>query len=190
MLKKLFKNRQEWRKWLENNHSNEPVIWLVFYKLKTKKESVTYEEAVEEALCFGWIDSTVKRIDDEKHMQKYTPRKIKSNWSASNKARVKKLIKNGLMTEFGLRAIDTAKRNGSWNRLDSVEIRMESPNDFKMALAKDKLAKSKFDSLAPSRKKQFLYWITSAKRDETRKRRINETIKLLLADKPPGYKET
>lgn len=183
MLKKLFNNRDEWRSWLENNHEKETEIWLIFYKVKVNKESIKYEEAVEEALCFGWIDSIVKRIDDEKHMQRYTPRKVKSNWSASNKRRVAKLIKEGLMTEFGLRAVEIAQQNGSWNKLDSVDIRLETPKALKDALVKNQIAKNNFENLAPSRKKQFLWWIESAKRDETKEKRIKETIRLLVENK-------
>ena len=180
MQKKLFKNRNEWRSWLEKNHDKESEIWLVFYKVKTGKKSIKYEEAVEEALCYGWIDSLVKRIDDEKHMQKYTPRKINSNWSASNKKRVERLIKEGSMTAFGLRKIEIAKQNGSWNKLDSVDIKIEAPEDLKDALAGHPRAGKRYEKLPPSRKKQFLWWITSAKRDETRKKRIKETIRMLL----------
>lgn len=186
MLKKLFKNRREWRSWLEKNHDKENEIWLVFYKVKIKKESIKYKEAVEEALCFGWIDSTVKRIDDEKHMQRYTPRKENSNWSASNKARVANLIKADLMSEFGLKAVEIAKQNGSWNRLDSVEIRMETPKALRDALEKNDRARKAYEKLAPSRKKQFLWWIKSAKRDETKEKRIKETIRLLVENKSPG----
>lgn len=186
MLKKLFKNRNEWRSWLEKNHDKENEIWLVFYKVKVNKASIKYEEAVEEALCFGWIDSKVKRIDDEKHMQKYTPRKVNSNWSASNKTRVAKLIKKDLMTEAGLRAIEVAKQNGSWNKLDSFEIRMEIPKALEDALEMNHRAKANFETLVPSRKKQFLWWIESAKRDVTKEKRIRETIKLLVENKSPG----
>jgi len=186
MLKKLFKNRNEWRSWLKEYHGKETEIWLVFYKVKVNKKSIKYQEAVEEALCFGWIDSIVKRIDDEKHMQKYTPRKVNSNWSASNKTRVEKLIKEGLMTEFGLRAIEIAKQNGSWNKLDSVDIRLEVPKALKDAFAKNQTAKKSFEHLAPSRKKQFLWWIESAKRDETKEKRIKETIRLLVENKSLG----
>ena len=186
MLKKLFKNRLEWRSWLAKNHDKETEIWLVFYKVKTQKESIKYEEAVEEALCFGWIDSVVKRIDDEKHMQRYTPRKVNSNWSATNKARVTKLIKEGSMTEFGLSAVEIAKQNGSWNKLDSVDIRIETPKALKDALAKNDRARKRFEKLAPSRKKQFLWFIESAKRVETREKRIKETIRLLVENKSPG----
>jgi uncharacterized protein YdeI (YjbR/CyaY-like superfamily) len=183
MQQKLFKNRKQWRTWLEKNHASENEIWLVFYKVKTKKVSIKYEEAVEEALCFGWIDSIVKRIDDEKHMQKYTPRKVKSNWSATNKARVEKLINEDLMTKFGLEAIKNAKQNGSWERLDSVDIRIETPKIFKDALKKDDIAKQRFENLPPSKKKQFLWWIESAKRKETKEKRIKETIRLLQDNK-------
>ena len=186
MKKRLFKNRQEWRIWLEKNHDKEPQLWLVFYKVKVNKQSIKYEEAVEEALCFGWIDSTVKRIDDEKHMQKYTPRKPNSNWSALNKKRVAKLIKAGLMAKPGLRAIEAAKDNGSWNKLDSVDVRLETPKILADALKKNQKANKAFDELTPSRKKQFLWWIVSAKREETRTKRIKETLRLLVENKRPG----
>jgi len=186
MQKKLFINRKEWRVWLENNHAKKKEIWLIFYKVKTKKESIKYDEAVEEALCFGWIDSTVRRIDDEKHMQRYTPRKVNSNWSATNKARVESLIREGVMTEFGLEAVKNAKQNGSWNRLDSVDIRIEAPKALKDALEKNGRARKIYEDLAPSRKKQYLWWIKSAKRDETKEKRIKETIRLLIENKRPG----
>lgn len=185
MPKKLFKNRKEWRSWLMKNHDKETEIWLVFYKLKVKKESIKYNEAVEEAICFGWIDSVVRRIDDEKHMQKYTPRKTNSIWSASNKARVAKLTAEGLMTEFGLRAVEVAKQNGSWSKLDSID-RLEIPKVLEDALSENKIAYKKFKELAPSRKKQFLWWIESAKRDDTKERRVKETIRLLIENKGLG----
>ena len=186
MLKKLFKNRNEWRSWLKKNHDKESEIWLIFYKVKINKKSIKYDGAVEEALCYGWIDSIVRRIDDQMHMQKYTPRKDRSNWSNKNKLRVEKLIKDGSMTEYGLRKIETAKLNGSWNILDSVDIRIETPEDLRNALELNHEAKNKYKKLAPSRKKQFLYWIVSARRIETRTKRINNTIQLILENKRPG----
>jgi len=180
MLKKLFITRKEWRNWLEKNHNKETEIWLIFYKVKVKKASLKYEDAVEEALCFGWIDSTVKRIDNEKHMQRYTPRKAKSNWAVSNKTRVKKLIKKGLMTEFGLDSIIIAKQNGSWNKLDNIETRLEIPEELKDAFKTNNKAKELFEKLAPSRKKQIIWWIESAKRIETREKRIKDTIIILF----------
>ena len=186
MLKKLFKNRNEWRSWLKKNHDKESEIWLIFYKVKINKKSIKYDGAVEEALCYGWIDSIVRRIDDQMHLQKYTPRKDRSNWSNKNKLRVEKLIKDGSMTEYGLRKIEAAKLNGSWNILDSVDIRIETPEDLRNALELNHEAKNKYEKLAPSRKKQFLYWIESARRIETRTKRINSTIQLILENKRPG----
>ena len=119
-------------------------------------------------------------------MQRYTPRKINSNWSATNKARVEKLIKKGVMTEFGLEAVKIAKQNGSWNKLDSVDIRLETPKALKDAFAQNQRAKKIFEDLAPSRKKQFLWWIESAKRNETKEKRVRETIRLLIENKRPG----
>ncbi len=176
----LFLNRQEWRDWLEKNHDKETEIWLIFYKVKAKKVSVKYVDAVEEALCFGWIDSTVRRIDDEKHMQRYTPRKAKSNWAATNKARVKRLIKEGLMTESGLKSIKIAKQNGSWNNLDNMETLKEIPKELSEALNSNHNAKEIFKKLSPSRKKQIFWWIESAKRSETKVKRVNETINSLI----------
>ena len=186
MIKKLFKNRGEWRAWLEQNHQKESEVWLVFYKVKVNKKSIKYNEAVEEALCFGWIDSLVRRIDDEKYMQKYTPRKANSYWSASNKARVARLMKAGLMTESGLKAIEIAKKNGAWNKLDSIDIRLETPKQLADAFSKNQRARKEFEALARSRKKQLLWWIESAKRDETKEKRIKETIRLLVENKQPG----
>ncbi|WP_297691066.1 YdeI family protein [uncultured Eudoraea sp.] len=180
MLRKHFNTRKEWRMWLEKNHNKESEIWLIFYKVKVKKKSLKYEDAVEEALCFGWIDSTVKRIDDEKHMQRYTPRKAKSNWAASNKKRVKRLIEEGLMTEIGLKAIKIAKQNGSWNKLDNIETQLKIPGELKEAFKTNKKAKELYEKLAPSRKKQIIWWIESAKRDVTKANRVKETISQLL----------
>ena len=187
MLKKLFKDRNQWRKWLEENHDKEKEIWLVFYKVKVNKKSVKYKEAVCEALCFGWIDSTVRRIDDEKHMQRYTPRKAKSNWSALNKSRVKKLIEEGLMMKHGFGTIEIAKQNSSWERLYSIEIKMEVPRELEEAFEKNINAKTIYEKLPASKKKQYLYWIKSAKRDETREKRIKETIKWLIDKEGEGH---
>lgn len=119
-------------------------------------------------------------------MQKYTPRKVNSNWSAANKARVEKLKKESVITEFGLAAVEIAKKNGSWNRFDSIDVRIEAPKALKDALEKNEKARKKYEDLAPSRKKQFLWWIESAKRIETKEKRIKETIRLLIENKRPG----
>src|ERR1043165_7521993 len=137
-LKSFYaKNREAWRNWLQKNHAKQPGVWLIYYKKSSGKSRVAYDEAVEEALCFGWIDSIMKPIDEEKFMQKFTPRKTKSVWSALNKRRVEQLIANGLMTDAGLAIIETGKKNGSWTKLDHVESFI-IPADLKKIFSKNK----------------------------------------------------
>lgn len=168
-------DRQKWRAWLKKNHARSPGVWLVFYKKTSGKPTVRYDESVEEALCYGWIDSLMKPVDAERYRQLFTPRKPKSKWSAPNKARVQRMVADGLMTEAGLEAIETAKRNGSWSSLDSVEA-LVVPPDFNKALNANKLARRNFDGMSPSRRKQLLYRINNAKRPETRARRIADAV--------------
>jgi uncharacterized protein YdeI (YjbR/CyaY-like superfamily) len=170
------KDRKAWRKWLFKWHAKQKEIWLVFYKKHTGKPTISYEDAVQEALCFGWIDSTVRKIDEERYMQLFTPRKTGSNWSDLNKRRVKILIEQGLMAEAGLRKIEEAKKDGSWKNLDAVE-KLKVPAELLRALSTSKKAKDNFDALSPSRKKTFLYWIGSAKTEGTRTKRIVETVR-------------
>ncbi len=179
------KDRKAWRAWLSRNHTRLKEIWLVFYKKHTGKATVSYEDAVQEALCFGWIDSTVRRIDDERYIQLFTPRKKGSNWSDLNKRRVNKLIEEGLMTEAGLQKIEEAKKNGSWKNLDAVE-KLRVPADLAKTLSAKKKAKDAFSALSPSRKKAFLYWIGSAKTEATRTKRIAETVRLVVENTMPG----
>jgi len=183
---KLFKNKTEWREWLDKHHATETEIWVVYYKKHCGKESMQYEEAVEEALCYGWIDSKVKRIDDEKYMQKYTPRQDKSNWSKSNKKRVKRLIEEGRMAQAGITMVEIAKQNGSWNRLDDIEAVPVIPEDLGDALAENALAKNNFENFAPSYQKQYLWWLKSAKKIETRNRRLLEIVKRCEQGVKPG----
>lgn len=168
-------SRQEWRTWLHNKHKTELSIWLIFYKTSAKVPTLTWSEAVDEALCFGWIDSTKKTIDNEIYMQYFCPRKPKSNWSKINKAKVEQLINNKLMTNAGLSCIETAKENGSWNFLDDVED-VIIPADLKEELIKNTTAMDYFESLSDSAKKIMLYWVISAKRAETRQKRIGEIV--------------
>ena len=127
------KNRQEWHQWLDENHSSSPGVWIIYYKKNSDKPRVEYEEAVEEALSFGWIDSKVKVLDEERYMQVFTPRKQGSNWSKTNKNRVKKLIENGLMQPAGQEKVDAAKKDRSWNFLDDIED-LIIPEDLKQTL--------------------------------------------------------
>jgi uncharacterized protein YdeI (YjbR/CyaY-like superfamily) len=171
------KDRLTFRKWLEKNHTSAPGIWLVYYKKNSGKPSISYPEAVKEALCFGWIDSKVNAIDDERYMQVFTPRKAKSVWSALNKKYLLELQEQNFMTEAGLKTIEIAKQNGQWESLDKVEA-LEIPDDLAKAFKKNKIAKANFEKFPPSSRKLILQWITSAKRDETRQKRIEETVTL------------
>ncbi len=183
-----FKDRSEWRKWLEENHNSSDGVWLIYYKKHTGKQRIPYDDAVEEALCFGWIDSTVKKIDEEKFSQKFTPRRDKSIWSDLNKKRVKKLIGNGLMTEHGLNKIKKAKDTGDWERGYPERIIHQDCPELRAALEKDLRAKMNFKSFPPSQKKLFITWIASAKRDETKKRRLTEALDLLRRGGKLGMK--
>ncbi len=166
-------NTQEWRIWLEKNHKTSDAVWVIMYKKKTEIPSITWSEAVDEALCFGWIDSTKRAIDDEKYMQYFGKRKAKTTWSKINKIKVENLIAQNLMFEAGLESIEIAKQNGSWSILDTVEA-LIVPDDLEQELSKYPNAKDFFLSLSKSAKKGILHWIFMAKRPETREKRIKE----------------
>jgi uncharacterized protein YdeI (YjbR/CyaY-like superfamily) len=183
-----FKNRKEWRDWLRRNHNKNNGVWLVFYKKHTGKASLEYDDAVEEALCYGWIDSIIKKIDDDKYVRKLTPRKTDSKWSEQNKKRVKKLQKQGLMTKAGALKVDEARNSGLWDKSANLQTSIEMPFELKTALEKNKKARKFFDTLAPSYKKQFIGWITFAKRQETRDRRVKESMTLLERGEKLGMK--
>ncbi|KYK23480.1 hypothetical protein AYK24_07495 [Thermoplasmatales archaeon SG8-52-4] len=176
-------NRKDWRAWLEKNYDKKKEIWLIYYKKHTKKKTIPYDDAVEEALCFGWIDSTVKRIDDEKHVQRYTPRNLNSIWSENNIARVKKMIKEGKMKKEGLEKYNYGMKNNLIAPLTDKKIK--TPEDFQKALKNNDKAFENFSSLAPSYKIMYIYWILGAKRKETRERRIKKAVKLLSENKRP-----
>jgi len=179
------RDRKAWRDWLQKNHSKSQGVWLIYYKKSSGKERLEYSDAVEEALCFGWIDSTARPIDHEKYMQRFTPRKPKSGWSALNKRRIEKMIEQNLMTKAGIEKIEEAKKSGAWEHLDHIEA-LTLPDDFEKALAKNKKAKTNFENFPQFTKKQFLYRINSAKRPETRKERIKLLVKMAAANKKPS----
>lgn len=169
------RSRAEWRTWLMRNHTQKTGIWLVLYKKGHAGSTLTVSEAVEEALCFGWIDSVANVVDDKRYKIFTSPRKPKSIWSKINKARVAKLIKKGLMTSAGMAMIKLAKKSGTWNALNEVDD-LTYPADLVKALSKNKKAKAYFDNFPPSIKKGILWWIQSAKTEETRTRRVKETV--------------
>ncbi len=172
-----FKNAQEWREWLHENHDAAQRAYLIFYRVGSQMPSMRWEEAVQVAICYGWIDSTVKRLDDERRRQMFTPRKDKSVWSKLNKTYIEKLTADNLMHESGLRKIETAKQNGSWESLDHVENHI-LPDDLKTAFDQNTTAFENYNKFSPSYRKSYLYWLSQAKREETRKGRITEIVKL------------
>jgi uncharacterized protein YdeI (YjbR/CyaY-like superfamily) len=166
-------NRKAWRQWLAKHHDNHQSVWLVFFKSKTGQRGLSWSEAVEEALCFGWIDSKAKPLDEDRYMQFFSRRKPKSVWSRINKEKVEQLIADGLMTEAGMKSITLAKENGSWSSLDEVED-LVIPKDLAKAFRQHRGSKAFFNGLSKSVKKMMLHWIASAKRPETRQKRIDE----------------
>jgi len=185
------KTRGQWRKWLEKNHSTAPGIWMIYYKKETGKRKFDMADAVEEALCFGWIDSVAQKLDDERSMQKFTPRKPKSIWSKINKKRIEKLIEQKLMKPAGLATIERAKENGSWDTLNSSDLHTDNnsmPDDLEKALSKNKKALANFLAFPPSYRKRFLFWIDSAKTPGTKAARIKQTLLMAAANKKPGLK--
>ena len=180
------KDRNEWRKWLNANFNSENEIWLIYYKKQSGKQRIPYDDAVEEALCFGWIDSLVKTIDEEKYMQKYTPRKKNSVWSDYNVKRCGKMIKEGKMTDAGLKQIEEAKKNGQWDQAYTTKKIFEIPEDLENALKKNESAWENFNNFAPSYRNNYVHWVISAKREETKSKRIQEVVKRSVINQKPG----
>jgi uncharacterized protein YdeI (YjbR/CyaY-like superfamily) len=171
-----FKQHSEWRAWLQENHNNYTGVYLIFYKVENKEASMRWEEAVKVALCFGWIDSTVKSLGNGKRQQYFTPRKPKSVWSALNKRYIKELLAGNLMHESGLNSIEIAKKNGSWTSLDDVE-NLVIPTELQDAFDKNPTAFTNYKAFSKSYKKSYLYWLNQAKRQATREKRISKIIK-------------
>ena len=170
-------SRQEWRRWLAKNHLSAPSVWLILYKKTAAQPSIPWSEAVEEALCFGWIDSKRKPLDHEKFMQFFCPRKQKGTWSRVNKEKVLQLIEQGLMAEAGLQTIELAKQNGSWTILDEVE-ELKIPDDLAKEFQARPGAAPFFSALSKSVRKSILQWLVLARRPETRQNRILEIAEL------------
>jgi uncharacterized protein YdeI (YjbR/CyaY-like superfamily) len=174
--------RAEWRAWLEKNHTRTEGVWLITFKKATGKPRVEYDESVEEALCFGWVDSKPGKLDDERTMLYFAPRKAGSKWAKSNKERVARLIEAGLMAPAGLAKVDAAKRDGTWTALDAVEA-LEVPPDLAAALAQYPKATAYWEAFPRSVKRGILEWIAGAKKPETRAKRVTETARLASDNK-------
>jgi uncharacterized protein YdeI (YjbR/CyaY-like superfamily) len=171
------KDRAAWRRWLKANHKKEKNVWLILHKKNSNTPSVTYVEAVEESLCFGWIDSVANKRDADSFLLYFAVRKSGGVWSKINKGRIERLIKDGLMMPEGQRRIDEAKDDGSWSKLDPIEDN-KIPAVLKKALSKNKKALKHFEAFPPSARKHICQWVISAKREETLKKRIEETVTL------------
>jgi uncharacterized protein YdeI (YjbR/CyaY-like superfamily) len=173
-------DRESWREWLEKHHKDSNEIWLIYYKAHTGKPRVKYNDAVEEAICFGWIDSIIKKIDEERYMQKFTPRQLKSNWSEPNIRRAENMCKAGKMTDAGLEPYRWFLDNSITLREIKVQIDTRSiPTELEILLKQNKKAKENWDSFSSSVKRRYIGWISSAKKDETRQRRAEEAIKFI-----------
>lgn len=181
-------SRKQWRSWLKKNHAKAEEVWLVYFKKHTGKPSINYTDSVEEALCFGWIDGLKKSIDEQKYAYRFTPRKPRSKWSPLNIKLAKKMIAEGRMTQAGLVAFEQriAYDKEILKARDAKEISLTS--EIEKTLKANKKAWENFNNLAPSYRKQYVGWLRSAKKQETRKRRIEEAIGLLAENKKLGMK--
>jgi uncharacterized protein YdeI (YjbR/CyaY-like superfamily) len=175
-------SRSEWREWLAANHGRQQGVWLVSYKKSTGKPRMEYDEAVEEALCFGWVDSKPGKLDEERSLLWFAPRKAGTGWSKPNKERVERMLAAGQMAPAGMAKVDAAKLDGTWSMLDEVEA-LTVPPDLSAALAQIPPAAENFDAFPRSVKRGILEWILQAKRAETRTARIEETARLAAEGK-------
>jgi uncharacterized protein YdeI (YjbR/CyaY-like superfamily) len=178
-------SRLQWRRWLQRNHGKKESIWLVYYKKETGKPTISWSEAVDEALCFGWIDGRKKSVDDETFMQLFSRRKPNGTWSKVNKEKVRLLTEEGLMTKTGLDCIEAAKKNGSWSILDDVE-ELKIPKDLEKEFKSFPGSRRYFNSLSRSVRKSILQWLVLAKRPDTRRRRVVEIAELAARKQKPA----
>jgi len=179
-------SQKDWRKWLTQNHDSKQAVWLLLYKKEANQPTIAWNEAVDQALCFGWIDSKRKPLDDEKFLQFFSKRKPRGTWSKVNKEKVLQLVEAGLMTKAGLDCIETAKQNGSWTILDEVE-ELKIPEDLEEELNRKPGAMDFYLSLSKSVRKSILLWLVLAKREETRQSRIKEIAELASQKLKPKY---
>jgi uncharacterized protein YdeI (YjbR/CyaY-like superfamily) len=183
------KDRAAWRKWLQENHATEPRgVWLVYYRQHTGKPSLEYDASVEEALCYGWVDSLIRKIDAQRYARKFTPRKDDSNWSESNRRRVAMLVEAGLMTGAGLAKVKAAKATGKWDADPRPLVDENMSPEFAAALVENRAARRFFENLTRTQQREFILWINVAKRDDTRARRLAESLRLLEQGRKLGMK--
>jgi len=182
------RNRGQWRSWLEKNHAIETEVWLVFLKKHTGKANLSYDDAVEEAICFGWIDGIKRSIDEDRYMHRFTPRKSGSKWSKSNTERARRMLSAGRMAPAGEKSIESAQADGRWTAHIGARTSFPMPPELKAQLKRSAKAAEFFASLAPSYQRQYIDWIASARRPETRQRRLEEAMKLLVGGEKLGMR--
>jgi len=176
-------SREDWRDWLKRNHDRAEEVWLKISKKHTRTHGISYEEGVEEAICFGWIDGKMKSMDEETYMLRFSPRRRGSLWSELNREKAVRMIKARRMTRAGMEKVDEAKKNGRWDSAYSSRKEPVPPDQLNEALSKDTVALRNFNELSNSKKMAYIHWINEAKKDETRERRIEETIRAMKARK-------
>ena len=181
------KDREEWHKWLEENHSTEQGIWLIYYKKPSGKPRIPYNDAVEEALCFGWIDGKIKRVNDDYYIQWFTPRRPGSRWSALNLSKVKRLIESGQMKPAGMLEYEKALKRPERIYDTKKEENLVIPEDLLVALKNNEIAYTNFINFPPSSRKLYIFWLNDAKRVETRKTRIIRIVKQSGMNMKPGF---
>lgn len=182
----LVRTLEEWRHWLTGHHASEPEVWLIFHKRHTGVASIAYADARDEALCFGWVDSLVKRLDDRRYAQKFTPRRADSRWSDVNRKRYAALKAAGRLKPSGIERPPTAR--GSAPRPERLALPSRLPKSIEAALKKNPDARRRFEALSPSHRRRYYAWIESAKREETKLRRLEEAIRLLTKGEVLGLK--
>jgi len=182
----FFENRKTFRSWLEKHHGTSKGIWIIHYKKSSNKNGLNHDDAVIEALCFGWIDSKLKSIDTDRYMLRYSPRKSKSLWSKINKEKAEVLIASGKMTESGFEQIRLAKMHGLWDIAYTNYTKEQLPSDLRQALLKDELAWKNFGNFANSYRNNYIGWVNMAKTDVTRLRRIHEVVRRSRGNKKQG----
>ena len=181
-----FRNRRQWHEWLSKNHGHCDELWLLIYKKSADEVGIRYEDAVEEAICFGWIDGKLRRIDDRCHAIRFTPRRRGGIWSESNRRRAERMMREGKMQKAGLRQIEEAKKNGRWQAAVAPKKVPPIPADLAKALKGNPIAHVRFDAFANSHKSAYVHWVLEAKKEETRAKRIREVVARSAIGKKPG----
>ena len=181
----IAETKEEWHQWLLKNHQVETEIWLVYFKKASGKSGISYQESLEVAICFGWIDGLIKKVDEERYVRRFSPRKPKSIWSQVNKDLAKKLLKENRITAFGKQKIEEAKNNGNWDKSYDMKKKAEIPDDLEKALKEVPEAWTNFTAFTNSYQSRYIYWVNDAKRIETRTKRILKLVELAKNNTKP-----